>query len=302
MDNIKEFIKRVNACSTEEELNTYIDSLVDKQESNYERDAIGIIDGRTLCFNNGYYDFFIKPEIKIRWDTDYPTYHIYDRDYLYEFASYIKRLKLNENTNPMAVAAYVYLFLDMYFGITNSNIDNRGAVLDNYPASLIEKFYSEHNIKLMDDMTAEQQMYLCGDYPISVFKKAKCAKCTERATLAQNILRVCGYDSACMFGELELNGKKEFHSWNAIKVNDNLIFLVDYSAASLVYKDGQLSSVNPYVMPLSKEEFEQLKNGETILELPEIKYEDGERIIDYENKRKYLTGKSFERKQNESKK
>ena len=45
------------------------------------------------------------------------------------------------------------------------------------------------------------------------------------AALAQNILKLCGYNSSIMYGDCESNGQIEGHSWNSLRDKDDNIFI-----------------------------------------------------------------------------
>ena len=225
MDNIKQFITLINKCETDEDIKKVVDGIVDKlsSEKKYNQEEIGLhLGGR--AHNHGFCDSFVTPDIKIKWDNWESGYHIYDRDYLYDFAKIIKKQNINENINPLRLSLLVGRYLEYYFKRPSHNNDYRGKILEEYSRLHAEEFYKSHNIPLQGEFTPEQQMDICGDFPITVFKGTGCAKCCEWSLLAQNLLKMIGFDSICLFGYAMNDGKTESHVWNVIRLGKIKIF------------------------------------------------------------------------------
>lgn len=296
MDNIKQFIISINKCENDDEVKKVVDTIADKlsSETKYNGEIIGLI-GKGHAYNNGLYNFFITPNIRIKFDSLFSsTYHIYDRDYLYDFAKMIKKQNIDENTNPMNLSIYVGRFLEQYFKRTTDPMDYRGALLDSYSEKYAEKFYQERNIPIHNDLTAEEQMSLRGDFPITVFKGNGYAKCTEWSVLAQNLLKLVGYESACLGGEVMYNGNIEGHAYNIIRLEKDKNFLVDYSLGAPRYQNGKCIGIEPYYAILNDKEYESFIHGEKTISKEDVYYENDKRIVDHNSMRYYSVNKSIE--------
>ncbi len=98
------FLEGLNKCNTSEELKQFVDKSIDNIiEQQTETKLIGAQNGINFTGNiykdNGYFDKFISPETQILNDSIGSGFHIYDRDYLYQFANGIKSLNLSVNSN-----------------------------------------------------------------------------------------------------------------------------------------------------------------------------------------------------------
>lgn len=299
MDKVREFIRKVNACVTDEDIWALVNSIVEelsKGQDDKER-TIGLVDGRKNCYEGGCYETFFTPKCKIKYDPMCPSYHFYDNDYLFSFIKYLKKLNIKETDSPMIIAGYVGSFLEWYFRrpAYDDKQDRRVEVMDAFSRDHADEFYEKYKLPRMEDATCEQQMDLAGEFPISIFKFNGAAKCTEWSTMAHNLLLMCGYKSFCLWGDAFSNGQEEYHAWNVVKANEELYFLIDYSNGSIRSLNGITQRIDPYVVPLTKEEFELFKSGKLVIEKPEVTYDGSKRVEDDGNRRRYVTGKSFER-------
>ncbi len=290
------FLEGLNKCKTNEELVRYVDSIVDEFRSS-ENDpntiGTGVFFTGQAYVNNGEYKDFIKPQMKILNASLGYAYHIYDREYLYSFAYGIRRLNLPNDTNLLP---YVMLFLDSYFGFPKDNVDRRDDILYDYALLHAEEFYKKHNIPIDEKMGAVDQMQLTGDFPLSALKGTNSAQCMERSALAQNIMKMCGYNSSIMYGDCESRGFTEGHSWNAIYDKDGNVMIIDYSNTIFVYKDGQFIRRNPFASEFTSEEF---KSKEGILETRDYHFENGRKILENKN-RTYAVGKRLTKNSDKS--
>lgn len=294
MDNIKQFITLINKCETDEDIKKVVDGIVDKllSEKKYNQEEIGLyLGGR--AHNHGVYDFFITPDIKIKWSNWESGYHIYDRDYLYDFAKQIKKQNINENINPLMLSLFVGRYLEYYFKSPSHNNDYRSKILDEYSRLHAEEFYKKHNIPVLEEFTPEQQMDLRGDFPITVFKGTGCAKCSEWSTLAQNLLKVIGFDSACLFGNAMHDGKTEAHVWNLIRLGKDKNLLVDYAMGSIVYQDNKPIRIDPYYAILTDEEYEDFISTEKVISKSDNHYENGIIVNEPDSVRYYSVEKEI---------
>lgn len=280
------FLDGLKKCTSREDIVKYVDSIVDG--FNYDNIPETIVAGNLYkeYVNDGEYRGFIHPSIKIVNNNIAGfTYHIYDREYLYNFANSLKNFNLSNDDN---LILYVMRYLDFYFGFPKDDIDGREDILYNYALKYAEEFYKKNNIPIDEDMGAVNQMQLSGDFPLSAFKGTNSALCVERSALAQNIMKLCGLDSSIMYGDCVSRGKKEAHCWNSIYDKDGNILIVDFSNIVYCYKDGCFFGRCPYLIPISKED---LLNND-VLEVVDYHYENGKRVKDNEN-RKYAIGRTL---------
>ena len=288
--NCTSFMEGLNKCRTKEEIIQYVDSIVDSfPHDENTPDQIGTsgnIFSEVAYTNNGEYNGFIDPSIKITNATLGYSYHIYDRDYLYAFATGIRSQNFPSKTNLLP---YVMQYLDSYFGFPKDNIDRRDDVLYNFALLHAEEFYKKHNIPVYGDVGAVDQMQLSGDFPLSALKGAYAAQCVERSALAQNIMKLCGYNSSIMYGDCESHGQVEGHCWNSIRDKDDNIQIIDYSNTVYSYQDGKFNRRVPYNYPISSAEY-LARDG--VLEMPDYHISNGKRVTDNLN-RKYAIGKNI---------
>ena len=288
------FLAGLSKCKNNRDIVNYVNSIVDSfpPDENTPKN-IGTsesIISTSSYVNGGEYNGFIYPSIKISYSTIGYSYHIYDRNYLYSFAYGIRKLNL---PNDALILRYVMNFLDSYFGFpkeTTGSVARKDDAFYDFATAHAEEFYKKYNIPIDETFGAVDQMQLSGEFPLSALKGKGVAECAERAALAQNILKLCGYNSSIMYGECESRGQREGHSWNVIYDKNGNMLVVDYSNTVYSYKNGQFIGREPYACSLSKETYES-QNG--ILNMPDYSYVDGKRVREKYN-RKYAIGKSLD--------
>ncbi len=284
------FLERLNKCNSNEDIINFVDGIVNSfphdENTPKQIGTLGSFFSKTSYTNNGEYNGFIDPLIKISNATVGFSYHIYDRDYLYSFAYGLRKLNLPIDTNLLP---YVMKYLDLYFGFPKDNIDRRDDVLYNFAVAHAEEFYKKYNIPVYQDMGAVDQMQITGDFPLSALKGTYSAQCVERSALAQNIMKLCGYNSSIMYGDCESRGQNEGHCWNSIYDKDGNILIIDFSNTVYSYKDGQFFRREPYAYAVSSTDY-LAQDG--LLEMPDYHYENGKRVRDNKN-RKYAIGKEM---------
>ena len=292
-NNVDTFIEKINACTTDDEIKSVIDNIVN--EINHQKTntrSIGVTNSpiaQKTYLENGYYSDFINPNIKISNATLGYGYHIYDNEYLYEFAKGIKKLHLSDSKYLLN---YIMPFLDYYFGFPKDTKDNRDNVLFEYAVKNAKEFYKSHsNIQLYQNMDPVDQMQLSGDFPISAFKGKYAAQCSERSVLAQNLLKVCGYESAVMFGESSSRNNTEGHAWNSVKLNDTF-YLLDFSNTVYAYKDGKFAGHKPYFISMNPTDYSKFIKGEKIAAGKDYHYVNG-KIVYEKGIRQYAVGRSI---------
>ena len=288
------FLDGLNKCNNLEELKLYVDSIIDKiQEQQFSTKAIGAtknIFTKNTYENGGYYDGFISPNIEILNSNGGLGYHIYDRDYLYEFARDIRGYNLDSNTNLLP---YIMPFLDKYFGLPKDQVDRREDVFFETCTAYAENFYKKNGISFDENMSAIDYMQLKGDFPLRALKGKNVAQCSERSCLAQNILKMCGYDSMINFGEAESRGKVEGHAWNIIRYGNGYL-LIDFSNTAHEIENQNNLGRRPFSFKISVQEYQDYIEGKKDLITKDFHYENGEKV--YENgNRIYAVGRSIDK-------
>ena len=284
------FLNELNKCNSNRDIINFVDSIVnsfpDVENTPKQIGSSGSLFSKSVYTNDGEYNGFINPSIKILNATTGYSYHIYDNDYLYYFAYCLRKLNLPNDTNLLP---YVMKYLDSDFGFPKDNIDRRDEILYNFAVEHAEEFYKKHNIPIDENMGAIDQMQMTGDFPLSALKGTYSAQCVERSALAQNIMKLCGYNSSIMYGDCESRGQNEGHCWNSIYDKDGNILIIDFSNTVYSYKDGKFFKREPYSYALSSIDY---LTQDGLLELPDYHYENGKRIWDNKN-RKYAIGKTM---------
>ena len=281
------FLEGLNRCKTPEEVRRYVDSIVDgfkPSENDPDTIGTGVFFSRDAYVNNGQYDGFINPQMKILNGTLGYAYHIYDREYLYLFAIGIRNMNLPNDT---CLLPYVMKMLDSYFGFPKDSVDRREDYFYDFAVKHAEEFYKEHGIPIDENMGAVDQMQMRGDFPLSILRGVYEAQCMERAALAQNLMKMCGYNTSIMYGDCESRGHSEGHAWNVLYDKNGNVMIMDFSNTVFLYENGQFARRNPYSCKLSRESF---LSQEGDLDLPDYHYEDGKLVRESTN-RKYHIGK-----------
>ena len=287
-----DFIDSINNCNSYQEMTNLIDERVKELSSQSKKVARmgakqGVM-GKSAFSGITHYDGFITPETIIdgSWDGGI-TYHIYDNDYLYRFASGIKRQSLPKNANLLQ---QIMPMLDSYFGFPKDSTDNREKVLDEWMIQNAESFYEKHPEKRQSEWFENgfDQMSISGDTPISAFEGKNVAQCIERAALAQNLLKICGYDSEIAFGYCASRDKTEAHAFNLVKIGDK-DYLIDFSNTVHKYADGKFVGRQPYYVILDQNNKDAFLSGKKIVESIDYHYENGKRVNENRT-RKYKIG------------
>ena len=286
------FIDSINNCNSYQEMTNLIDKRVKELSSRSQK--VARMGAKQSLFGNSafsiitHYDGFITPETIIdgSWDGGI-SYHIYDNDYLYHFASGIKRQNLPKNANLLQ---QIMPMLDSYFGFPKDSKDNREKVLDEWMIQNAESFYEKHPEKRQSEWFENGfvQMSISGDAPISAFEGKNVAQCIERAALAQNLLKICGYDSEIAFGYCASRDKTEAHAFNLVKIGDK-DYLIDFSNTVHKYTDGKFVGRQPYYVILDQNNKDAFLSGKKIIESIDYHYENGKRVNENRT-RKYKIG------------
>ena len=283
-----EFVDSLMSCRTADEIKTYVDGIID-EFPNDGVTKIGI-DVKPAYRNGGRYSGFINPSISIKNAPNHYGYRIYDREYLYSFAIGLHQLNIN---NSAQVMRFVLSFLNTYFGFKNDTVDRRDDVMYEFALQHAEEFVKENNIEIPNDMSAVDALTLEDAIPLSSLRGKCVAECMERSALAQNLLKMCGYNSSIEYGTCISRGKSEGHSWNTIKDQYGNILVIDYSNTVHVFKEGKFAGRVPYYGVESKDEFERL---EGLIEAEDYTYQDGVKVIESQ-RRTYVAGKDLTKEQ-----
>lgn len=287
--NCSNFLTELNKCKNAPEVKAFIDTIVNSFQ--YPKNTPKMIGSSSsqLFLNNGIYDNFINPQIAICPQVIISNgfrYHIYDNEYLYDFAIGIRKMNLSANANLLPM---VMKFLDSYFGFPKNSEDMREDTLYNWALNHAEDFLKKQHIPIKPEFDAIDQIQIGGYYPISALKGTFSAQCTERGTLAQNILKICGLRSFVMFGECESRNATDGHCWNAIADSNGNLLLIDYSNTVYSYKNGKFFKREPYSYVVNHADY---LAHDGFLEFPDYHYEDGKRVAD-NGTRKYAIGKQL---------
>ena len=293
------FLEGLNKCPTKdiEKIQQYVDGIVDnllKQQTIKKhigaKRGIKLAGQGNIYEDNGYYDQFISPETQILNDTLGSGYHIYDRDYLYQFAKGIRSLNLNKDAD---VLQHIMPFLDNYFGIPKDQVDRREDTFWKVCEPKAEEFYKKKGVTYDLFDSAISYMQYKGEFPLSALKGKNVAQCVERSCLAQNILKMCGFESSINFGEAESRGKAEGHAWNIIRYKDGYL-LIDFNNTAHVIENGKVVGRKPFSFNLSTQAFEEYKAGKKNLISRDFHYEKGKKVFEAGN-RIYSVGRSIDK-------
>ena len=98
-----------------------------------------------------------------------------------------------------------------------------------------------------------------------------------------------------MFGDSITEGHEEFHAWNAIRVNENTVLLIDFSNCCVHYKSNGEIEAEPYTAAITTEDFEKFIKGELTLKRQNAHIKNGKRVQEPDNLRYYAVGRSIEK-------
>ena len=285
------FIEKINECHNYGEMKQTVDEIVEKLSSE-SKDVkelgarLGLF-GKSAFSVTHYGDFITSKTVISGSSLGDVSYRIYDNDYLYDFAMGIKRQNLPNDANLLK---QIMPMLNYYFGFPKDNVDRRSQVLDEWMERNADAFYDEHPEMRQSEWfeTGEQQMYYKKETPISAFKKQGVAQCSERAVMAQNLIKACGYDSQVVFGSCKSRGVAEGHAYNLASV-DGKNYLLDFSNTVYVYKDGKTVGKRPYYTTVSDEDKEAFLSGDKVVEAIDYHFENG-KLVNEKRTRRYGVG------------
>ena len=238
-----DLLTQIITCK-DEELKEIIDNaLANAIKESTPKEKLGFIDTTTaITIHKG----FIHPETKIQYTKgSIYNYSMRTRDFYYEFAKYIKN---NRTPNIGNLIKNIETFINYYFGVNKTEEDNRDDYLFSITLAVTET--DEEAFKLIDELE------------IGSLKGKRVAMCTEKASLAQNLISLFGIETYWCMGNLNNNGKEEAHCFNIVKAKNNYM-LLDYSVPCPVLIEGTLKDWAPFQGEVGLEELNDVLNGQT---------------------------------------
>ena len=236
-----DLLTKIISCK-EEELKEVINGAVIKIiQTSEQKEKLGFVDVTTaITLHKG----FINPDTKIQYSKGSVfNYSMKTTDFYYEFAKYIKKIKINNIGN---LIKEIETFINYYFGVNKDDRDNR----DDYLFSITLGATS-------DDDEAWDKI---NNLEIGNFKGKRVAMCTEKASLAQNLISLFGIESYWCMGYLNNDGKIEPHCFNIARAKNSYI-LLDYSVPCQVIQDNKVNDWAPFQGEISLSELEEILNG-----------------------------------------
>lgn len=249
-----DLLERVNNCTTEEELKEIINiALQNKIENAGKKERLGFTGGLPTTKIPSHKGF-IAPDTRIKYcNTSMITYSMRTTDYIYEFAKYVKKNKINTRGT---LVKYIENFINAYFGISNG-IDMRNEYFD--------------EITFQTTITDDEYFEKLENLEIGDLKGQNIAMCSERAALAQNLLSLFDFEVYYCIGCVSNNGKEEPHCFNIARAK-NSFMLLDYSIPVPVFKNGRVVDYAPFQGSIGLDEIiEVLENGIN-KEMPSYEY------------------------------
>lgn len=239
-----DLLEKINNCK-EEELTSIIDvALQNAIASADKKERLGFTDGGLVTAKIPSHKGFISPDSRIKYSNfSMNMYSMKTTDYIYDFAKYIKRNKIN---NRGTLVKYVENFINGYFGISNG-------------ADMRDTYFDQ--IAFQTTTTDDEYFEKLENLEIGDLKGKNVAMCTERAALAQNLLSLFDFDIYYCMGCVNNNGKDESHCFNIARAKDSFM-LLDYSLPVSVFENGRAVDYAPFQCSIGLNELEDvLVNG-----------------------------------------
>lgn len=236
-----DLLTQIITCK-DEELKEIIDNaLIKAIEESIPKEKLGFIDATTaVTMHKG----FIHPETRIQYTKgSIYNYSMKTKDFYYEFAKYIKN---KQTRNIGNLIKNIETFINYYFGVNKTEEDNRDDYLFTITLGMTET--DEEAFKLIDELE------------IGSLKGKRVAMCTEKASLAQNLISLFGIETYWCMGNLNNNGKEEAHCFNIVRAKNNYM-LLDYSVPCPVLIEGKLRDWAPFQGEIPLSELEEVLNG-----------------------------------------
>lgn len=273
-----DLLQKVLECS-EEEVNSIIELEINNKNKNAQNiEQLGFIDnGKSYSVFKG----FIPLNTRIKYaNLNIEDYGMESTDYIYEFAHFIRKNKINNKASLIFNLEY---FVNSYFG---------------YPGKTTrEEVFND--IAWQTTTTDEEYFNALKKNKLGDLKGKGAAQCTERSALVQQILSIFGTETYYCMGCVDLEDKQEAHCFNIVK-RKNDYALLDYSIPVASFnKDGNVVAYYPFVGSLTNEEFQDFISNGTIESFDNY-YMNGKEKIETGSKRMYVVGKYEIEKENEN--
>lgn len=263
-----DLLQRILECN-EKDVGTIIKQAIEEAELNSDKvEQLGFLGYGKL---NYLFKGFIPLNTRIKYSNlSIEDYGMQTTDYMYEFAHFIK--KYNINTKGALIHNLEY-YINSYFGMPG-NAER-------------EEIFNE--VAWNTTTTDEEYFAALKNNKLGDLKNKGAAQCTERSALAQQILSLFGIESYYCMGCVDLGNQQEQHCFNIVK-RKNDYALLDYSCPVTSFnKEGFVKGYNPFVGPLSNEEFLEFVNNGAIKDFENYEFVEGKRIST-KGERLYVVG------------
>lgn len=203
----------------------------------------------------GIHEGFISRDTRVHFQygpgNPLSGYKIKNTDYIHDMIGDMQRNR-EDIRGSLDFFVAVELFLNSYFGYPPLS-DTRSE----FAYRELEKTGDMH--QLSDDDWWDR----IENVDISVFKGQEIAMCTERASMAQNILTFFGYEVSYVSGSVEVDGETEHHAFNVITNPwSGNRHILDFSMTSSIEKGG-LTRIHP-TMSRRIGDYEEFLHGQKI--------------------------------------
>ena len=265
-----ELLQKILQCENDDELNKIIkNEITIKNDSTTKVGNLGFTNG----FNgNDLYRGFIPLDTRIKYSNlALEDYKMDTTDYFYEFAKFVKK---NNISNQSGLVHSLEYFINNYFG---------------YPGKASRETIF-NDIAWQTTETDEEYFKALENNSIGDLKGKGAAECTERGTVAQQILNLFGADVYYCMGCVDLGDRQEAHCFNIIK-RKNDYALLDYSIPVASFnQDGKVRTYLPFVGEMTNEEFENFVNNGTLKSFNNYEYINGNEKVILNQDRAYVVG------------
>lgn len=264
-----DLFQKILECN-EEEIDSIIELAIKEADSIAEKvDKLGFLDyGKS----NSVFKGFIPLKTRIKYaNLNIEDYGMETTDYIYEFAHFIKKYKINNKASLIHNLEY---FVNSYFGFPGKT--DRETIFN--------------DIAWQTTTTDEEYFNALENNKLGDLKGKGAAMCTERGALVQQILSIFGTESYYCMGCVDLGYKQEGHCFNIVKRKEDYA-LLDYSIPITSYnEDNSVRAYYPFVGSLTNEEFLDFVSNGTIKSFDEY-YMKGKQVKKTDNQRMYIVGK-----------
>jgi hypothetical protein len=168
---------------------------------------------------------FIDEDMKVGLEEGFDPINLSMGNNDEAYVDLFKKIKSSANVDFDTTMELVYDEVSNYFG----NYDNVDKRLD---------YYQEDSIN-----------------NISNLKGKNSAKCTERAMLAQNLLKLIGVDSTLKISQVVVDGKEDIHAYNLVQ-DDGKYYIFDSTIPTI----GIDNKTTPIITNINKETYDKMSD------------------------------------------